>query len=669
MSTAAINPAARAIWRREDWQRMAALHLVHHGGHAVRAAARILRLPKSTIHDWIRQGPAGIRDPRLRSIAERIAARAPLTASEQSFVAGLIQRAEEEEQLVFFDPAEAQVTSGRGASEGCGCCGDCSDACLGECCDACQQAPPTGVMVAFFLPVDVAEQLAMDREAEPTATPPEELHLTLAFLGKAGELADPGRLCRVVAGFAAIAPPVMCTISGAGRFAVGDRVVYASVDAPQLPAWRQRLVEHLTLGGFSPSTRHGFTPHVTLCNPEGPVTLDVQPIEFAANTLTVAIAGARYDFPLEGESALFAEPKLDTPPARPKPDTAADGQDLLDGLEQALNAAKRVAQYHKPVEGPGEPGDAEEHTRAETADDELDEIQEHPPTPIMDRLALEAWHRYITGLANDASHSRAIYVAQKIDPDFFVTDEQGRKLIHALGKGHEPVTFGWAPGNVKPPPHVTSVYDQFEGSAQQERELAGYLFDLAKESYLEGVNAQLLTLGLPLEAAITDPTVLSELGQETASIAQGIINSYNRALAGEVYSTWIEQRSTLGRQSSLRTLWEDINRWAEARAHERAGMISATEYGRWFNRGVLDFLEHNQAFLGGETSVYVTPDECICSLCTTVVAGSPYTLAEAQQLGLPLHPNCVHFAELSMPPVAELMLDAVWAAQLANVAA
>jgi 2'-5' RNA ligase len=661
MDAAVINPAARAIWRREDWQRMAALHLVHHGGHAVRAAARILRLPKSTIHDWVRQGPASIRDERLRAIAQRIIDRNPLTASEESFVAEVLARAEHgEQQPNLLSEAE---------SAGCGCCDGCHDACSGECCDGCQQAQPTGVMVAFFLPADVAQQLAMDREADPTAMPPEELHVTLAFLGQAAELADPGRLCRVVAGFAAVAPPVMCAISGAGRFAVGDRVVYASVDAPQLPAWRQRLVEHLALGGYPPSTRHGFTPHVTLCNPDGPVTLDVRPIEFAATTLTVAIAGARYDFPLEGESATFAEPKPDTPPARPDPDSAAAGQDLLDGLEQALKAAKRVAQNHKPVEGPGEPGDAEEHTRAETADDELDEIQEHPPTQIMDRLALEAWHRYITALANDSPHSRAIYVARKIDPDFFVTDEQGRKLIHALGKGDEPVIFGWAPGNVKPPPHVTSVFDQFEGSAQQERELASYLFDLAKESYLEGVNAQLLVLGLSLEAAVTDPTVLSELGQATASIAQGIINSYNRALAAEVYSAWIEQRSTLGRQSSLRTLWEDVNRWAEARAHERAGMISATEYGRWFNRGVLDFLSHNEELLGSDATVYVTPDECLCSLCATVVAGSPYTLAEAQQLGLPLHPNCVHFAELSMSPVADLAVDVLWTAQLADVAA
>jgi hypothetical protein len=163
--------------------------------------------------------------------------------------------------------------------------------------------------------------------------------------------------------------------------------------------------------------------------------------------------------------------------------------------------------------------------------------------------------------------------------------------------------------------------------------------------------------------------VLSELGQATASIAQGIINSYNRALAAEVYSAWIEQRSTLGRQSSLRTLWEDVNRWAEARAHERAGMISATEYGRWFNRGVLDFLSHNEELLGSDATVYVTPDECLCSLCATVVAGSPYTLAEAQQLGLPLHPNCVHFAELSMSPVADLAVDVLWTAQLADVAA
>lgn len=630
---------------------MAVLHLVHRGGHGIRHAARVLRLPKSTVHGWVRQGPKGIRDQRLRGIAARaVDDSVLLTAAEEEEVAEVLRKA----------VAAAEEPP---AGTGCGCCDGCDDSCRGGCCDGCGQPRHTGVMVAFYVPSDVAAGLAMDPAVEPTALPPAELHVTLAYLGKADDLDDPDRLRRVVAGFAAIAPPVDCALSGAGRFSTGDRTVYASVDAPSLPAWRHRLVEHLRLGGYEPSTLHGFTPHVSLCTPDGPVTLDVEPLEFTVRSLSVAIAGARYDYPLEGTSLLLAE-RSDTPrkPERPDVDERRE-KDLQEGEERAQAAGARTAENHRRVQGPGEPGSAGQPEAVETAADEYGLLEPPPPPPILDKRALEAWHRYITAVANDVPHSNALHAARRIDEDFMVTDHQAKRLIHALGKGDQPVRFGWSPGSVRPPAHVTGVYEDFEFSEEQTAELADYLFQLARESYLEGLNAQLVQLGRPIETALTDRAVLAQLRERSSQTAYGIADTYANDLAAEVYTTWLEHRSAYGRQSSRRLLWEDVGRWAEARADARADMVSTTEVGRFYNLGVLDFMRRNPALTRQVARVYVMPDECECSRCQELVGDNPYTPEEAMTLNIPVHPRCVHELSVEWEAVDAAGDVGLWTAQ------
>lgn len=643
---ARINQPTR-IWRREDWQRIAALHLVHHVGHPIRAAARLMRLPRSTIQDWVRQGSVGIRDPRLRSIAEHLLL-GTLSASERVDLAEALRQAglsdAEDERREFAAP-------GRKVAEA-----------------------QTGVMVAFFLEPDTAEALARDPTEDETAVPADDLHVTLAFLGDTDDVGDPNRLARVVQGFAAVAPPVEMSVSGVGRFATAERMVYASVDAPALPEWRHRLVEHLRAGGFEVSTRHGFTPHISLCSPDYPVMLEVPPLNFTAVAVTLAYGDMRTSWPLEGMALNLAEKSPVIPSKDPnllpgrdaeRPDTAKRQKklekDVQEGWEQGQNAAKEVAQNHNPLLGPGSPafpGQPEGERGTEGAQD-LVSVDGFMPT-ILNKLALEAMHRYLTGLVNEVPHRRALHAARQIEPAFWVTDEQAARLLQRLGKGSQPIAFA----STKPPPHVTTVFDQFEGAQDQQQALADYLYQLAQESYAEGLNAQLLRLELSPVAGVTDAVVLSELRQEADSIAQGVIETYNRDLAAEVYAVWLEQRSTLGRQSSLRTLWEDISRWAEARADDRADMISTTEYGRFYNRGVLDFLSRNKEALGSNVKAYVSPDECQCLACLALVQGNPYRLDEAQMLGLPLHPRCIHFLSLELEP-AGLATNALWTAQAA----
>ena len=582
--------------RRGDRERAAVLHLRHRGRHGIREIARILGLPRSTVSDMIREGPAKIGNPRLRIVAEAAVER------------GMLRGAE-------WDELRDEVLAQGG-----------QEAWFAEAADntGAQDTPvQTGSMVAFFLPALVADVLALDPDqVDGEVSPPGELHLTLAYLGEAADLEEPDRLKRVVAGFAAIAPPVDGEISGVGRFATGDRPVYASFDAPALPEWRQRLVQHLKMAGYPPAATHGFTPHVTLAYPDGPVPLDVSPLRLEFGTLTLTLGADRYDWPLEGSAALFAEYRM----------------------------AERGAAEPDPVP------------------EEEEEVEALPPPdpgpPIMDKLLLRAVRRYFVALANGSGHFEALHVAQKVDHDFSVTEAQGRRAIHALGLGDQPVRFSQA-GRIPPPRYVQSVYAEFEFTEDQVRALAAELFEMAQEGYLDGLNAQLMTLGQPIASAVEDADVLVELEAESGTIAAGIANTYNRDLAAEVYTEWIELRAERGSQMSRRWLEEAVDRWATGRAAWKAEQIALTEINRWWNRAAFDFAERNADRGLVVTHVYVTPDECVCDACLDLVAGNPYTLAEAAGLGLPLHPKCVHFAELSWEPADVQTLANLWFAQAA----
>lgn len=106
--------------------------------------------------------------------------------------------------------------------------------------------------------------------------PPEELHLTLLYLGK-DPLQPPDLYARLLETLPALAesmPPMDIPVSGWGRFTQTVRdVVVALVSAPELDAAR-RAVESHTLGlgwTFAPDA-HGFIPHLTLA--AGPAGFD-----------------------------------------------------------------------------------------------------------------------------------------------------------------------------------------------------------------------------------------------------------------------------------------------------------------------------------------------------------------------------------------------------------
>lgn len=151
-----------------------------------------------------------------------------------------------------------------------------------------------GVMVAFFLPSAIAQRLALTPDQLPAGSrvlPPEELHLTLAYLGDSSELGEAahGALQEALGVWVQETSvlPVTGVISGIGRFTPGEgndvTPVYASFDSPALAEWRLDLVDQL-LAITGPASDHGFDPHITLAYI--PADAPMPDIELMDDTIT-----------------------------------------------------------------------------------------------------------------------------------------------------------------------------------------------------------------------------------------------------------------------------------------------------------------------------------------------------------------------------------------------
>lgn len=174
-----------------------------------------------------------------------------------------------------------------------------------------------GVMVAFFLPIDTVPKLEAMWPDGSELLPTIEHHVTLVYLGSAADLQQAGiypeHLLVALRTFTdKVTMPVLTgMINGWGRFN-GDEAdaVYLNFDAPDLPKFRQALVDELSTL-VNTASSHGYTPHVTIGYvPKGePVTMTEMPamIKIAFDTLTLAWGGVYYPMPLgeqTGESNL-----------------------------------------------------------------------------------------------------------------------------------------------------------------------------------------------------------------------------------------------------------------------------------------------------------------------------------------------------------------------------
>jgi 2'-5' RNA ligase len=160
-------------------------------------------------------------------------------------------------------------------------------------------------MIAFYPHISIAEKLAI-----VSGDAPEDLHITLAYLGKSDEIPAMSDVERAMENFAKRSKPVEGLVNGLGRFNASDTsdskdVIIALLDLPALPEFRHDLIctiEDMS-DGAKASRIHGFTPHMTLSyvgtDEDAPVKrVDTTPVRF--ESIFLVVGEEKKEYKLEG---------------------------------------------------------------------------------------------------------------------------------------------------------------------------------------------------------------------------------------------------------------------------------------------------------------------------------------------------------------------------------
>jgi 2'-5' RNA ligase len=168
----------------------------------------------------------------------------------------------------------------------------------------------TGIMVAFMVKPEIAEQLALLGGESP-----DQLHVTLAYLGRVDDTPSQGKLSPVatpdlirlvIGAFAQSAKPLTGIIGGIGRFAAspqsdGLSPIYVSPSVPGLQDFRRRLVDTLETAGYDIAKTWDYTPHCTLAyiDADAPMPIQSAPsLPLVFDELCLVIGDNQYLFPL-----------------------------------------------------------------------------------------------------------------------------------------------------------------------------------------------------------------------------------------------------------------------------------------------------------------------------------------------------------------------------------
>lgn len=163
-------------------------------------------------------------------------------------------------------------------------------------------------MVAFYLPAEIASQLVL---GIPGAIPADDLHLTLAYLGKAEDIEEDQveKIKRCVGLWAKSQIPIDVRINGLARFTkTGDdgmQPLVALLDSHSLKSLQYSLESYIRYdGGYDYKMEHEFMPHVTLGYlPKGALwPIQTLPeLKFALKEVAFKVGDTRYELELTGE--------------------------------------------------------------------------------------------------------------------------------------------------------------------------------------------------------------------------------------------------------------------------------------------------------------------------------------------------------------------------------
>ncbi|MGB8647340.1 MAG: 2'-5' RNA ligase family protein, partial [Anaerolineae bacterium] len=229
----------------------------------------------------------------------------------------------------------------------------------------------SGVMLALIVPpiaagklIGVAQQAGLNTGDVAAA---DELHITLAYLGDISDVqAGPDTLLALLKVFAAEHSALRGEIGGIARFNAADDVtpVVALFDSPEIPAFRQDLVEMLSEAGVNVDGTHGFVPHITLAYvPVGrevtAVELDRMPITF--NDIVLAWGGDQTPVPLGGEMKAIDPTK--------SAELLVELMEFKAGARNNAEDLKRLQQIHDMAKANGATCDAAAKANADGSGD------------------------------------------------------------------------------------------------------------------------------------------------------------------------------------------------------------------------------------------------------------------------------------------------------------
>lgn len=224
-----------------------------------------------------------------------------------------------------------------------------------------------GVMLAFYLRQEDAQALALtDAPDGAEALPANELHITLAYLGKVDEVwVTLEELLNLAMDFARYSVIVPATVHGHGRFyqspdSTDPEAVFAIVQSDALYEFRERLCEWLDW--IPVERRAGYLPHITLAYaPAGvDVPLSLSEREIVLDALAVSWGASTIVFPLQGqirEEFSMNEQEKAKAKVMPKPKTneGADAEQAHQEEQVAeVQVESTVVEQSAAVEMPAE---------------------------------------------------------------------------------------------------------------------------------------------------------------------------------------------------------------------------------------------------------------------------------------------------------------------------